>query len=258
MSANFELIAFYSNPKTLDELLKAGIDGIIIDWENKGKLNRQSLYNTQVNEHTISDLEFASKKNVPNLICRINGPSYWSTEEIDKAIDLGANELLIPMIKKVEEVAFVLNYVRDRVKVGVMLETSESLAIADQLNALPIHRFFVGLNDLSIQRKSRNLFQPFIDGTIETLRPKITKPFGIAGLTHPMGGVPIPCTHLIGQMKRFDASFGFLRRAFYKDLATYTAADIIKALRESFDHNTMVSTTKITEEEKIFFSQELI
>lgn len=258
MKSNFELLVFYSNPKTLDTLIEANIDGIIVDWENKGKSNRQELYNTQVNEHTSKDLELVSKKNVANLICRINGPGYWSKEEIDRAIDLGATELLIPMIKSIAEVEFIINYIKDRVKIGIMLETNEALSIAGELDRMPIHRFFVGLNDLSIQRNSRNIFLPFVDGTIDTLRPKISKHFGIAGLTHPMAGDPIPCSYLIKQMKRYEASFGFLRRSFYKDLAVYKVAEIINALRCSFGDKDCIETKILTNQEKQLFSQELI
>ncbi len=258
MASSFELIAFYSNPKTLDELIKSGIDGVIIDWENKGKMNRQSLYNTQVNEHRSKELIIAREKNISNIICRINGPQYWSVDEIEKAIDLGANELLVPMIKCQKEVEFILNQVRGRIDVGVMIETNEALLIADELDKMPIHRFFVGLNDLSIQRKSRNIFLPFVDGTIDILRPKITKRFGVAGLTHPSAGTPIPCKYLIHQMKKHRASFGFLRRAFYKDLSIYTAEEIINSLRAVFDTPVIEELEDLTIEEQCFLNQELI
>lgn len=253
----FDLFAFYSNPETLDQLIKAGIDGIIIDWENQGKSNRQSLYNTQINEHSPLDLERVANKNLDTLICRINGPSYWSADEINQAIDLGATELLVPMIKSMDEVEFILKTVNSRVQIGLMLETNESLAIAHQLNELPIHRFFVGLNDLSIQRESRNLFQPFVDGTIDELRPKITKHFGVAGLTHPKAGHPIPCSHLIKQMKTYNATFGFLRRAFYKDLAHYSAKEVLDAIRTEFSHAEAAHGTA-SQEDKLMFSRELL
>jgi len=257
MKSNFELFAFYSNARTLDKLIEANIDGIVVDWENKGKSNRQDLYNTQVNEHTAKDLEIVGKKGVKNLICRINGPEYWSKEEIDLAIELGVSELLVPMIKSVDEVKFVLDCVKNRVKISLMLETNEALRIIEQLDKMPVHRFFVGLNDLSIQRSSRNIFFPFVDGTIDVLRPKISKKFGIAGLTHPLAGDPVPCSLLIKQMKRYDASFGFLRRSFYKDLDIYEISEIINALRENFNDNNLI-VNDLTMDEKRLFSQDLI
>ena len=231
---------------------------LLLTWENEGKTNRQSLYDTQVNEHTFDDLSLVSSHNLPNIICRINGPGYWSTDEINRAIDLGATEILAPMIKEVREAEFVLNCVDNRVKVGLMLETNEALVIADQLDQLPIHRFFVGLNDLSIQRNSRNLFLPFTDGTIDTLRPKISRKFGVAGLTHPNAGTPIPCALLIQQMKKHKSSFGFLRRAFYKDLKTYGAEEIITALRQELGDQNNFLPAHLTKEEIRMFSQDIL
>lgn len=258
MENHFELFAFYSNPQTLEELIDADIDGIIIDWENKGKSQRQSLYNTQVNLHDANDLEFVCRTKNLNVICRINGPKFWSKNEISRAIDAGATEILLPMITSLDEVEFALNHVNGQVKTGLMLETNAALEIADQLNKMPIHRFFVGLNDLSIQRESRNLFLPFIDGTIDELRPKISKKFGIAGLTHPDAGEPIPCSYLINQMKKYHSSFGFLRRSFYKDLAKYTISEILNSLRLEFANNTIWKYKDLTIEEKRIFSQSLI
>lgn len=254
----FEIFAFYSNPTNLVELVSHGVDGIIVDWERKGKSNRQSLYNTQVNEHTVQDLSFVAKQEPSNLICRVNGPEYWSADEINKAIDLGAKEILVPMVTNLSQAEFVVETVAGRAKIGLMLETNEALSIADQLDKLDIHRFFVGLNDLSIQRKNRNLFVPLVDGTIDELRSKITKRFGIAGLTHPAAGEPIPCSLVIKQMKKFNASFGFLRRAFYKDLERYSTQEILTALRAELDDAQDTEPHKFTPEEINLFNQDLL
>lgn len=258
MIDQFKIYAFYSNPNTLEELLVEGVDGIIVDWENKGKNFRQSIYNTQVNKHTVADLAYVAQQNPTDLICRINGPNHWSVKEIEQAIDLGATEILVPMIKNMEQVEFILEQVNGRIKIGLMLETMEAIAIVEQLNKLPICRFFVGLNDLAIQRKSRNIFLPFADGSIKDLRPKITKDFGIAGLTHPESGKPVPCSLLIKQMKNYRASFGFLRRSFYKDLANYSINEILTALRAVFNDGRKSTEKKLSIKETHLLSQELI
>ncbi len=252
----FDFFAFYSNESTLQKLIEANIDGIIVDWENLGKSNRQNLYNTQINKHTVDDLKTVGRAGLRNVICRINGPEYWSKEEVNSAIDLGASEILVPMIRNIQEAEFILNTVDGRVKVGLMLETTGALSIANQLNELPVYRFFVGLNDLSIERKSRNLFEPLVDGTIDELRPKITKHFGVAGLTHPASGYPIPCSRLIEQMQKHKATFAFLRRAFYKDLERYSATEILDALRNQFSNQPVNLISK--EEERQLFTGELI
>ncbi len=235
MSFNFELFAFYANPEKLTELIASEIDGIVIDWERKGKELRQGLYNTQISEHHMEHLQLVKARNPRQIICRINPVNPESETEIELAIDHGADEILIPMVRTVKEVEQVLKFTENRVKVGLMLETEESLKAAIELNDLPVYRFFVGLNDLSIQRGVRNIFTPFMDGTLEELRPKITKHFGVAGLTHPLLGDPIPSKYLFNLMKHYKCSYAFLRRSFYRDLEQFSVSGMLDAMKYEFE-----------------------
>ncbi len=234
MANPIELFAFHSNEEKLSELIKSGIDGIVVDWERKGKEMRQRLYNTQISVHDTSDLVLVHGQKPKKIICRINPYSDSTPAEIELAIRHGADEILLAMVRTVHEAEQAIEHVDGRVKVGLMLETQEALDIASDLDQLPVHRFFVGLMDLSIQRKSRNIFVPFIDGTLDELRPKISKKFGVAGLTHPLLGSPIPCKYLIDRMKYYQCTFAFLRRSFYRDLSQYPIRRILEALSDEF------------------------
>ena len=176
MPQPLDLFAFYSNPSQLEELIECDIDAVVIDWETKGKDKRQNLYNTQVNKHTISDLETVQKAGAKNIICRVNGQRFLSEDEIKTAIDRGAKEILIPMIKTLQEVDLVFNWINNQCSVALMVETNEAISLIDRLDQYNVSRFYLGLNDLSIQRKSHNLFNPLVDGTVENLRPKINSP----------------------------------------------------------------------------------
>ncbi len=233
-SQSFKLFAFYANPATLSELIRNDVDGVVIDWERKGKDLRQQLYDTQISEHQSDDLRKVQQEKPKCIVCRINAFHADSISEINLAIACGANEILLPMVTKTKEVEQVIELANGRVKVGVMLETIEALAIAQELNDLPVHRFYVGLNDLAIQRGTRNIFLPFIDGLLDELRPKITRDFGVGGLTHPSLGNPIPCRYLIDRMKYYQCSFAFLRRSFYRDLNQFSMEDIFSALSKEF------------------------
>ncbi len=231
---NFELFSFYSNLSLTIEGLEAGLDGVIIDMETKGKLNRQSLYNTQINEHQPSDLRKVREITSKRVICRINGGIYLDKEEIMEVVDSGANELLIPMVRSISEVEKVLNLTQGKVDVSIMVETNEAVNITREFNQLPLTRAFIGLNDLCIARNEENLFIPLIDGTVERIRQDIALPLGVAGLTHPDRGNPIPCGVLIDKMKQLDCSFGFLRRSYFDSLKEFTQKDVIGALRKEF------------------------
>ncbi len=86
-----------------------------------------------------------------------------------------------------------LELVRDRVGLGILIETVAGAQIADQLGQLPLCRVYVGLNDLAIQRKTKSIFTPLVDGTLSKIRENIRGPFGFGGLTLPELGKPIPC-----------------------------------------------------------------
>ena len=235
MISPFELFAFYSNPDNLREVMDAQIDGIIIDWEQKGKKIRQSLYDTQVNRHSLNDLQIVAAQKPKKIICRVNGPDYWSKDEFQKAIDHGADEILLPMVKNLHEVTTAFKLINGQADISLMLETEESLLMIKALDELSITRVFVGLNDLSIQRNSNNIFAPMFDGTVDKLRPNISKKFGIMGLTHPDAGYPIPCKYLIHVMKGLKCNFGILRRSFYRDMKIYGAKEIIHSIRNTFE-----------------------
>ena len=196
-----------------------GVDGIIVDWECHQKKARQAGADTQINRHTLADLISVRSCTGSPIICRINGFGPTTDVEIEQAIDSGANEILLPMVRTVREVETVLNRVAGRCDVGILIETVAATYIAGQLSALPIKRVYVGLNDLSIERRSQNIFIPLVDGLLESIRGRITRSFGFGGLTLPNCGFPIPCSLLMGEMARLDCHFSFLRRAFHNDIA---------------------------------------
>lgn len=245
--SDFELFAFYSNEDRLCMLNQTDVTGFIVDVEKKGKEIRQELYNTQITEHNQNDLRCVRKLTDKWVICRVNNHHQLDPDEISVTIDNGADEVLIPMVRSVQEVEQALAITNNQVKTSIMLETTESLSLLEKFNDLPIERCYVGLNDLSIQRKSDNIFTPLIDGTMEKIAAGIDKKLGVAGLTHPKMGHPIPCQWLIDIMRKNNCTFGILRRSFYRDLNKAPAEDIITELINSFDQteSPVLSTSQI-------------
>lgn len=232
MSNGISSFVFHSDPVTTLATMAAGAAGVVIDWERGQKRHRQSLYNTQISLHDREELRWANEHVDGTVICRINGGEDLDAEEICSAIELGATEILIPMVTSVEQVQRVLDLVRERVLVGIMLETKRSLELSSVLAELPLARVYVGLNDLAIERKSHNIFLPLVDGTLKRVRPHFQCPFGVAGITHPTLGDPIPCHLLIKELLRLACDFSFLRRSYFRDLEKYSAAEIVKAIGE--------------------------
>jgi hypothetical protein len=200
----------------------AGAAAVVVDWERRGKRRRQAGADTQINADTPDDLAAVRAATGGRLVCRVNGWDCWTPGEIDLAIALGADEILLPMVRRTEEVDAALVHVDGRCGLGILVETVDAVRRADELVQRPLARVYVGLNDLMIDRGCGPLFAALVDGTVDRLADLAAAagiPFGVAGLTVPEGGHPVPCRLLAGELARLSASFTFLRRSFHADTA---------------------------------------
>ena len=76
---------------------KAGVDRIFLDLETVGKQLRQGGMNTVQSDHTLADIRAvrpAVKR--AELLVRVNPIYDWSREEIEAALDAGADALMLP------------------------------------------------------------------------------------------------------------------------------------------------------------------
>lgn len=214
-----DLFLFSTDPETVSRNTEAGVDGFIVDWESKGKEARQAGADTEINGDTPEDLRRVRAATNARLLCRLNQPGPWTPEEIEEAVAGGADEILLPMVRSAGEVLDAIRVARGRCGVGILVETVDAVRCAPELARLPISRAYVGLNDLSIERRSRSIFEPLTDGLVDGIRPHFTVPFGLAGMTLPECGRPIPCRLLIGELSRLTCGFTFLRRSWRRDMA---------------------------------------
>lgn len=218
MSGPFELLLFSTRPDVIRPCVAAGVAGIVVDWERAGKAERQTGADTQINHDTPEDLRRVRACTAARVVCRINGFGPHTRAESERAIALGADEILLPMVRRIAEVETVLTHVEGRCGVGILVETTAAVRLAKDLARLPLARVYVGLNDLAIDRGSPNIFTAVLDGTVERVREPFRVPFGFGGLTLPWGGYPIPSRLLIAEMARLDCDFGVLRRSFLRDI----------------------------------------
>jgi hypothetical protein len=201
------------------DVVAAGAAGIVIDWERRGKARRQLGEDTQINADTPEDLERMRAATEGRLLCRINGHGPWTGAEVDEAVARGADEILLPMVRTTEEVDRTLDLVAGRCGLGILIETQAAVDRAAALARRPLSRIYVGLNDLRIDRRSTELFRPFVDGTVDAVRAEVAQPFGVGGLTLPGGGWPVSSALLAAELVRMDTDFTFLRRSFTADMA---------------------------------------
>lgn len=197
----------------------AGIDGVVVDWEFSGKPERQSGQDTEINRGTVEDLVAARKGADGKLICRVNNTIEGRDAECKLAIETGASEIWLPMVRSVDEIEQCLRNINGKARLGVLVETREAMQLGRELERLPLARVYVGLHDYRIDCGGKGLFDPLIDGTLDRFRSNYLGPLGFAGVTRPSGGSPVPQSLLLAAMVRLGCSFGVARRRFRADVA---------------------------------------
>ena len=203
---------------------KAGVDRIFVDMEYIGKAARQGGMDTVQNHHTIEDVRCI--KNVVSkaqVMCRVN-PIHSATadycaseEEIEGAIDAGADILMLPFFKTVEEVEKFITLVKGRVKTLLLVETPEAVNVIDQILEIPgVDEVFIGLNDLSLGYGMKFMFELLADGTVERLCKKfeaVGKPYGFGGIAS-LGHGLLPSEYIIREHYRLGSTCVILSRSF--------------------------------------------
>ena len=220
-----DLLVFTVDPLFAADCVHAGAAGVIVDWERRDKARRQAGEDTQINQDTPADLARVRAATAGRVLCRVNGYGPWTAGEVDLAVALGADEVLLPMVRGAEEVDRALDAVAGRCGLGILVETQAAVQRAAELAARPLSRIYLGLNDLRIDRGSQALFAPLVDGTVDAVREACPMPFGVAGLTRPDAGFPVPSRLLAGELARLHADFTFLRRSFPADVAGRSVYD---------------------------------
>lgn len=215
--------------------VQGGAAGLVIDWERRGKVERQSGADTLVSDDEVRDLTRMRDATAAPIICRLDPVGEWTRAQLELAFDLGADEVLLPMIRRPEEVETVLAFADGR-PVAILIETMAAVAQAETLAGLGVSRIYVGLNDLSIDRGSDSIFAPLHDGTLDAVREAVgSTPFGFGGLTLPGLGSPVPSVEIMGHLARLDASFTFLRRSFWRDVAGRDPAAAVREILRAYE-----------------------
>lgn len=233
--AEIDLQLFTTDPVTAHNSVLAGITAFVVDWEWRGKEDRQTGFDTEINRDSAEDLARVSAVAGSRRICRINRFGSWTPGEVDLAIESGATQLLLPMAERPAEVEAYLKLVRGRVRAGILVETREACECASELAGLGLDAVYVGLNDLAISRGTPCIFTALADGVVEGLREAFgDTPFGFGGLTVVNLGHPIPCMRLLEEMARLRSGFTFLRRSFRRDIVGRDVAAEVARIQETW------------------------
>lgn len=221
---SLKLMYITNSPEVAQIAEASGVDRIFVDMEYIGKSDRQGGMDTVQSRHTVEDVKLIRKcLKRAQLLVRVN-PIHEATEnydasaeEIDAVIAGGADILMLPYFKTVEEVKAFIALVNGRAQTMLLVETPEAVEKIDEILDLDgIDEVFVGLNDLSLGYGKKFMFELLADGTVERLCMK----FRLKGLPYGFGGIAalgkgmLPAEHIIGEHYRLGSTCAILSRSF--------------------------------------------
>jgi 2-keto-3-deoxy-L-rhamnonate aldolase RhmA len=201
-----------------------GVDWIFLDMEFIGKDSRQGGLDTVQNHHTVEDIKNIKKViEKAKLLVRVNPihealdnyPS--SQDEINAVIKAGAEILMLPFFRTVEEVRTFIKLVNGRAKTLLLVETIEATNLIDDILEVPgIDMILLGLNDMHLQMGMKFMFELLANGTVERLGEKIKAkgiPFGFGGIATLSGGA-LPGSMVLKEHVRLGSSMVIVSRSF--------------------------------------------
>jgi len=209
-----------NDPNLARIIYHEGVERIFVDWEINGKQERQGHLDTVISKHTYEDALLV-RQAVPQaeLIIRLN-PFYEGTEnEVEKAIEAGADLLMIPMFYTLAEIRELCAMVRGRAGVVPLFETPESMSLVKDVCSLDgVYEVYVGLNDLHLSLGMHFMFEPLINGMLDdfaTTAKESGVRFGFGGIARANEG-DVSGKMVLGEHLRLGSKSVILSRTFYR------------------------------------------
>lgn len=215
---HLKLMILASDPQSAIEAQNAGVDRVFYDMEWIGKAERQHGRNTVKSNNKLEDIPAVrAVLKESELLVRTNPIHAYSKAEIDKAIEFGADLLMLPMVIDQHDVEQYVEMVGGRAKVCIMIETAAAMARLDKILAVPgVDELFIGLNDLHISMGLTFMFELLSDGLVEYIADKCNKagmPFGFGGIAR-IGEGDLPSDNILGEHVRLGSTSVILSRTF--------------------------------------------
>ena len=219
-----KLMYITNKPEVAKIAEASGVDWIFLDMEFIGKDARQGGLDTVQNHHTVKDIEnIKAAVKTAKVLVRVNPihdalPNYPSSkDEIDASIKAGADILMLPFFKTIQEVKQFVRYVNGRAKTLLLMETVEAANLVDEILEVPgVDMIHLGLNDMHLELGMKFMFELLADGTVDKLGKKIEAkgiPFGFGGIATLDGGA-LPGSMVLKEHVRLGSSMVIVSRSF--------------------------------------------
>ena len=251
------LIVFYitNRPDVALVAEKYGVDRIWIDLETRGKEERQHNLNTVKSKHSISDItQIKPLLSKAEMMVRVNSWYEGSQAEIDSVITAGADVIMLPYWKTVQEVASFIGAVHGRCKTSLLLETREAVECVDEVLRMDgIDEIHIGLNDLHLSYGMSFMFEPLANGIVEVLCNKFRQasiPYGFGGIAR-LGDGALPAEKVIMEHYRLGSTRAILSRSFCDTSKVDSIEEIDNIFRENMEklREYEFSMANVTQEE---------
>jgi hypothetical protein len=199
---------------------RAGVNRVGIDLEFLGKTERQRGSGARLSQHDWDDMSrIAPCLNHADLFVRINPGHSGTAAEIETALALGAEVLMLPSFRTTAEVATFVRIVRGRARVSILVEMAPAaVRIREILDVRGIDEVMLGLNDLHLQFGVANQFEVLASPLLDMLAGEVLR----KGIPLAVGGVgrvgdtalPVPTDLVHAQYPRLRATGAWLARSF--------------------------------------------
>lgn len=246
-----------NNVKVAKVAQKSGVDRIFVDLEYIGKDERQKNLDTVKSKHTLEDVANIRANIESELLVRVNPIHNNSEYEINRAIDNGADYVMLPMFKTSKEVQTFVKCVNKNAKTILLFEHIDAINNIDEILSVDgINEVYIGLNDLHLSMNLTFMFELLTMDLIERVCEKFKEkgiPYGIGGVAN-LGEGLVPGEVVFTELFRLGANSTILSRSFMPkdksddyDIFKYRI-NLIRKLEESLQNK----------DEKYFFKNKKI
>lgn len=160
-NVSLETMIITNDPKESVFWEKAGVDIIFIDLEVLGKSERQGHVDSVKSVHDIGDIaKIKPLLTSAKILVRVNPPNKETCSEIEKAIEGGADIIMLPMFETIEEILCAIDQIDGRCEFYPLIETPLAVELVPRLIKLKgIQGFHFGLNDLHLAMGFKFMFE---------------------------------------------------------------------------------------------------
>lgn len=259
MSKKLNLMLITNNVDIAAYASGCGVTRLFVDLEINGKYERQGHLDTVISHHNMADVETINKvKGKAELLVRLNPFHINSEQEINSAIKHGADIIMLPMFRTIEEVSQFSELIAGRVKFIPLIETIDAANIvSDIVKIKGVSEVYFGLNDLHREMGCKFMFEPLQNGCIEALAKIVTDarvPFGFGGIAR-VGEGMLPAELILSEHARLGSSNVILSRTFHRnstnldDLKMVMDLQIeVKKLLDSFNEHISRKNEQVTKD----------